>query len=256
MKLRNESETLFIPLYGKAQMSSKNLIIKDPKAEEIIKNIDYDFSKLKQSKYLSMYMALRAKIIDDICSEYINNHRNPTIIHLGSGLDSRVLRVNQNYFSWYDIDYKNVIELRKEYYQENEKYKMIGKSILDLSWLNQIKEDKVLIILEGVTMYLNEDKIKTLLNAIHSKFKRATIIFDAYSKKAVKLSKIKNPVNKMEAKVSFGINNYQDIIKINNNYRFISSYSIKDHSIKNFIFNHFYSGKLADSLYKIYKFKI
>ena len=60
MKFSNESKTMFIPLYGKVLMSKNKKIIKDTKAEEIIKSIDFDFSKLKQSKWLSMYMALRA----------------------------------------------------------------------------------------------------------------------------------------------------------------------------------------------------
>ena len=54
MTMNNESKTLFIPLYGKALMSKKDLFLKDLKAEEIINKIDYDFTKLKQSKWLSM----------------------------------------------------------------------------------------------------------------------------------------------------------------------------------------------------------
>ncbi len=70
MELNNESKTLFIPLYGKAMMSKNNLFINDPKAEEII------------------YMALRAKIIDEICNRYITQNPNTTVIHLGCGLDN------------------------------------------------------------------------------------------------------------------------------------------------------------------------
>ena len=117
MELKNKSKTLFIPLLGKAEMSKQNLIIKDLKAEEIVNNID--LGDIKNSKYLSMYMALRSKIIDDLVNEYMNNHFNATVIHLGCGLDSRVLRVNDKYTKWYDVDYKEVIDIRKEYYEEN-----------------------------------------------------------------------------------------------------------------------------------------
>lgn len=108
MKLNNESKTLFIPLLGKAIMSKNNLFLHDQKAEEIILNIDYNFKALKQSKWLSMYMSLRASIIDELCNKYIINHDNVTIIHLGCGLDSRYLRVNQQFYNWYDIDFKSV----------------------------------------------------------------------------------------------------------------------------------------------------
>ena len=152
MELKNESKTLFIPLLGKAKMSEQNLIIKDTKAEEIINKINYDFSKVKNSKYLSMYMALRARILDNLVNEYINNHYSSTIIHLGCGLDSRVLRVNENFSKWYDVDYKEVIDIRKEFYKEDDKYQMISSSILDFSFLDNNKENNVLIIMEGVSM--------------------------------------------------------------------------------------------------------
>ena len=81
-------------------MSKNNLFIDDPKAEEIISEMDFNFSRLKQSKWLSMYMALRAKIIDEICNRYITQNPNTTVIHLGCGLDSRCLRVSYSFRMW------------------------------------------------------------------------------------------------------------------------------------------------------------
>lgn len=94
MKLKNESKTLFIPLLGKALVSKDKLFLHDPKAEEIILKLDYDFDSLKQSKWLSMYMSLRSLLIDELCDKYILEHPNATILHLGCGLDSRCLRIN------------------------------------------------------------------------------------------------------------------------------------------------------------------
>lgn len=136
MKLNNESKTLFIPLLGKALMSKDNLFLHDRKAEEIISKIDYDFDSLKQSKWLSMYMSVRALLIDELCNKYIVEHPNATIIHLGCGLDSRCLRVKQNYKNWYDVDYEEVIRIRKKFYSEDNNYKMIGSSVTDYKWLD------------------------------------------------------------------------------------------------------------------------
>lgn len=71
MELNNESKTPFIPLLEKAIMSKDNLFLHDPKAEEIISKIDYDYNSLKQSKWLSMYMSVRTLIIDELCNKYI-----------------------------------------------------------------------------------------------------------------------------------------------------------------------------------------
>ena len=263
MELSNESKTLFIPLYGKALMSKKNLFIKDLKAEEIVGKVNFEFNKLKQSKWLSMYMALRSQIIDEICNKYILQNPNTTIIHLGCGLDSRYLRVKNNYSNWYDIDFESVINLRKEFFEENEKYKMIGKSVTDFAWIEQVTEktQNVLIVAEGLMMYLSEPEIELVLKTINSKFTNVTLVFDAYSKKGVKYSKIKNPVKQMNASIKWGINNENDFLKLNQNLEFLREYTIKSNEkllkgSTKFIFEKIYCGKFAESLYKIYEFRI
>lgn len=263
MDLSNESKTLFIPLYGKALMSKKKLFINDLKAEEIISKINFNFKKLKQSKWLSMYMALRSKIIDDICSDYIKDNIKVVVIHLGCGLDSRYLRIKRDNLLWYDIDFENVINLRKQFYSNNKQYQMIGKSVTNLSWLDEVNTNNqnILIIAEGLTMYLSEKELMKLIKGINNKFANATIVFDAYSKKAVKISKLKNPVNKMNAKIKWGMNNPNEFTMLNKNLKFIKAYSIKNKEnklkgITKFIFENIYCGKISESLYKIYTFKL
>ena len=262
MELSNESKTLFIPLYGKALMSKKGLFLNDPKSEEIISKIRYDFTSLKQSKWLSMYLSLRASIIDELCNKYIENYKKATIIHLGCGLDSRVLRIKQEFYKWYDIDFSNVIELRKKYYKQNIKYEMIGSSVLDYKWIDEIEKSKnILIILEGLTMYLSDIEIKELINEIQIKLGNVNLIFDAYSIKAVKISKIKNPVNQMNASIKYGIDSPKDFLKLNKNLEYVDTYLIKKDNndlsgLTKIIFNNLYCGKLSQSYYKIYEFKL
>ena len=262
MKLNKESKTLFIPLLGKAIMSKEGLFLEDKKAEEILSKIDYDFNSLKQSKWLSMYMSLRALIIDELCNEYISKNSNLTVIHLGCGLDSRCLRVNNNFNIWYDIDYETVINLRKEFYETNSKYKMIGSSILNYDWLDKINDfENILIVAEGLTMYLEKEEIKELIFQINKKFKNVHLIFDAYTNKGVKVSKIKNPVNKMNAKIKYGFDNTGEFISLNKNLRHIRAHSIRKEKndlkgLTKFIFNNLYCGKISDCLYKIYEFDL
>ena len=262
MELNNESKTLFIPLLGKAIMSKDNLFLHDPKAEEIISKIDYDFNSLKQSKWLSMYMSVRALLIDELCNKYISEHLNATIIHLGCGLDSRCLRVNQDFDTWYDIDYENVIDIRKKFYDTDSKHKMIGSSVIDYKWLDQIKStDNIMVVAEGLTMYLSEEEIKELVSQINNKLGDAHLLFDAYSKKGVRSSKIKNPVNQMNAEVKYGIDNPDEFLSLNDNLEYIATHLIKKednnlHGLTKLIFNNLYCGKISQSIYKIYEFNL
>lgn len=262
MELNNESKTLFIPLLGKAIMSKDNIFLDDPKAEEIIENLDYDFSSLKQSKWLSMYMSLRSLIIDELCNNYLKEHEDATIIHLGCGLDSRNLRIKENFKKFYDIDYESVIEIRKKFYEEDYKYKMISSSVTDNNWLNKIEPTKnILIVAEGLTMYLKEQEIKKLISDINNKFDNVYFIFDAYTKKGVKLSKTKNPVNRMNAAIKYGIDNPNEILMLNKNLEYVKTHLIKKDNnnlqgLTKFIFNNLYCGKVSQSLYKIYEYKL
>lgn len=262
MELNNESKTLFIPLLGKALMSRDNLFLHDSKAEEIISKIDYDFNSLKQSKWLSMYMSVRALIIDELCNKYILEHPNATIIHLGCGLDSRCLRVNQNYKNWYDVDYEEVISIRKNFYSEDSSHKMIGSSVIDFKWLEQIEDnDNIMVVAEGLTMYLREEEIKILISRMSERYGDVHLLFDAYTKKGVRSSKIKNPVNQMNAEVKYGIDSPQEFLSLNEKLEYVATHLIKKddnnlHGLTKFIFNNLYCGKISQSIYKIYEFNL
>lgn len=262
MELSNESKTLFIPLLGKAIMSKQNLFLSDSKAIEIISKIDYDFNSLKQSKWLSMYMSLRASIIDDATNEYLSSHNDCVVIHLGCGLDSRCLRVNKGYYRWYDIDYDNVIDIRRQFYKESDNYKMIGSSVVDFNWLEQIEQrDNILIVAEGLTMYLSMDEIKELLKNINTKFKNVHLLFDAYSKIGVRASRFKNPVNQVGAKIKYGFNKESEFMNMHDNLKHYKTRIIKKkkNNLKGFtkfIFNNLYCGKVSQLIYKIYEFDL
>jgi len=211
--LSNESETLFIPLYGKALMSKSNKILSDKKAEEIVDSVDYDFSKLKVAKKIQVFMSLRAAIIDDYADSFIGKNPDCIVLHLGCGLDSRALRVSEKAKCWYDLDYPDVIKIKKQFFKETSQYKMIGSSVTDLDWMNQIDYtgEPVLIIAEGLLMYLSENQVKKLFVSLKDKFYDAEIIFDAFSKTTVKYSKYQPSIKKTEAKILWGIDSPKEI---------------------------------------------
>ena len=262
MNLNNENKTLFIPLYGKALMSSKELFIKDKKAEDIINSIDFDLKDIDKSYYLAMYLSARARVIDDIVNMYIDKYPDLVIIHLGCGLDSRCMRVNNKYVDWYDIDFESVINVRKRYYSESSKYHMIAKKVNDLSWVDDIKKtNHTLVVAEGLMMYLTSNMINNIIDKISSEFNNTTIVFDSYSKLGFRLSKIKNPANRLNANIKYGMKSVDEFLKFNKHLRFVKSYKIMYHEkrlpkIKRFVYEHLYCGIISSFLYKIYVFNI
>lgn len=84
---------------------------------------------------------------------------------------------------------------------------MIASSIMDFSWMDRIDYhgEYVHFLMEGVSMYLSESEIKSLMGEIQRKFGFCTFTFDAYTTLAAKCSKFKNPVNNVHAKIDFAM---------------------------------------------------
>jgi O-methyltransferase involved in polyketide biosynthesis len=210
--LKNEMETLIIPLYGKAKMSEIG-VFKDSYAEAAIDKLDYDYSRLKIQNKTQVMLAMRAAIIDGFTKDFISKNPNCLVLHLGCGLDARFMRLGIQIEKWYDLDFPEVIDIKKQLYRETENYKYISSSVTDLRWIDSIEaiENKVLVIAEGLFMYLSESEIKALFGALKSKFESYTIIFDAYSKLTAKSSRNHPSLKKTGATIKWGVDDPWEI---------------------------------------------
>ena len=56
------NKTLYIPLYGKASVSKKGIILQDKKAEMIWKKEGFDLKGKAKSKWLTYYMGMRSAV--------------------------------------------------------------------------------------------------------------------------------------------------------------------------------------------------
>ncbi|HBY99418.1 MAG TPA: hypothetical protein DEP84_36685 [Chloroflexi bacterium] len=121
-----EKETMLMTLYGRAlQSRSKDPILQDKWAEDAVNRIDYDFGKLKMREHRTLLIAIRAKQLDLWTTRYLADHPNATVLHLGCGLDSRIYRIDPPAsVRWFDVDYPEVIELRRRLYPERAGYRM------------------------------------------------------------------------------------------------------------------------------------
>lgn len=213
-----EKETSLLMLYAKAVQSQwQNPILRDPLAEEAIRRIDYDFGKERWNKIWnktgSMIVAIRARNFDLLTTSYLADHPDATVLHLGCGLDTRVYRVDPPAsVNWFDVDYPDVIELRRKLYPERLGYRLIGTSLEDLHWLDEIPVDQpALIVAEGVLMYLAEDNVKALLNALTRRFPGGQMVFDAVNSWAVRKN---SNVAGTGASFKWAVDDPQDIKKL------------------------------------------
>ena len=190
--LTEEKETLFITLYAKAlDYRSKHSVLHDKAADDILRLVKYDFSK--HSLVGNGIMVIRAGQFDEWIRAFIAKNKNAVVVYLGCGLDTRIKRINPtSSVRWFDVDYPEVIELRKNFFEENDSYTMIASSVTNTNWLEKIPADlPSIIVAEGLLEYLEVEEVKTLLDRITTHFRQGEIIFDVMSPFAIQSGKEK-----------------------------------------------------------------
>ncbi len=207
------NRTLFIPLYGKAMVSRKGIILHDPSAEKIWGEEAFPIHGKSKSKWLAYNMAMRARVFDDWTDSLLAQNSEALVLHIGCGLDSRCRRVKQRYERWFDCDFPDVIDMRKKYFEETDGYHMIT---LDASDSEQIKKlpdsDEVIVVLEGISMYLPDNKIHDFLKALTEKYREVHVLMDVYTVFGARASKYKNPVNDVGVTTLYGIDDIGKVI--------------------------------------------
>jgi O-methyltransferase involved in polyketide biosynthesis len=216
-----EKETMLMTLSGRATQSQwKNPILRDPWAEEAMRHIDYDLSKqLSGVSSWGMWrdigptiIATRAATFDQLTKRYLSENPDATVLHVGCGMDSRVFRIDPPAgVRWYDLDYPDVIDLRRQLFPERgASYHLVGARLDDLRWLDEVPRDRPgLLIAEGVFHYLSEADVKALLNAVVAHFPRGEVIFDICNPWIVK--KVGSNVGGTGATYKWGLDDPQDI---------------------------------------------
>lgn len=260
--MNNVNKTLYIPLYGKALVSKKGIILSDKKAEEIWKSEKFPLKGKSKSKWLAYYMGMRSAVFDKWTVHKLNEHQNSIVLHLGCGLDSRIHRLGVSHTHWYDVDFQSVIDERKKHYKETENYRMISADLKDSAFIEKFPTaTHAIILLEGVSMYLSNAELQQLLATLNRKFEHLFVLVDCYTPFAAKMSKVRNPINDVGVSTVFGVESPQ-ILEENTGLNFIKEHEITPqylinelHGFERFIFKFLYAGSLAKKLYKLYEYE-
>ncbi|MBQ2288936.1 MAG: class I SAM-dependent methyltransferase [Lachnospiraceae bacterium] len=259
--MNNVNKTLYIPLYGKAYVSRKNIILRDKKAEEIWNQMNFELKGKAKSKWLAYYMSMRAAIYDLWVEQELKKNPKAIVLHIGCGLDSRIERVSAENTLWYDIDFPEVVEERRKFYVESKYYHMIAADMRKDTWKEHIApEQDAIIVLEGVSMYFKPDELVNLLSSLSGHFKSVCILMDCYTEKAAQVSKYKNPINEVGVTVVYGCDDPVGLadksgLKFEKEYDMTPQKYINElQGMERKIFKNLFAGSFAKSMYRMYEF--
>lgn len=259
--MNNVNKTLYIPLYGKAYVSKTGLFLSDKKAKEIWEAEGFKLRGKAKSKWLAYYMGIRSAVFDGWVKEQTSAIPDAAIIHIGCGMDSRIIRVGASGHKWYDVDFPEVIKEREKYYTESDEYSMIaGDARSPEKWLGAVSEKSAIIVMEGVSMYLAPDELRGLMTAISETFDRVALLVDCYSRFAAKMSKLKNPIKSVGVSRVYGLDDPDEIatdalIFISEHNMTPERYIDELSGSEKRIFNKLYAGGFSKKLYRLYEYK-
>ncbi|KAI1364747.1 S-adenosyl-L-methionine-dependent methyltransferase [Xylaria arbuscula] len=198
VKLSPVEETMILTLWSRARdAASPNPVLGDIHAQKILDRVDADsFSPTlfpRDHRYYD-YITVRAKHLDGWCKAFLfaHAHEPVTVLHLACGLDLRAMRLQPSCgrnVHWIDLDKALVVNLRRRLIPEpiaaaggehrEWKYQLIGASATDESWIEEIPQDRPLLVVgEGIFPYLTAQEGTALLRRIVKRASSGCIVMD------------------------------------------------------------------------------
>jgi O-methyltransferase involved in polyketide biosynthesis len=262
MAMNEINKTLYIPLYGKALVSGKNIILHDPKSQEIWDREGFPLKGKSKSKWLAYYMSMRAAAFDRWVQKKMEEQPDAAVLHLGCGMDSRAVRVDHGGHLWFDVDFPEVIRERKRHFSETEEYRMLGGDVRQKNWLEAIpKGGTAVVVMEGVSMYLTVPELLALLKQLSGHFDSAVLLMDTYTVFAAKATRYKNPINEVGVTQVYG---FDDPLMLTEKteFRFAGEHSLTPDAMiaelprrEQRFFRTMFAGKMAKKIYRLYEYK-
>lgn len=218
IELGNIEETLFVPLRGRIYATKNfNHILNDTKALEVASKIPEKYlSTNGESEYTLVCSAIRSMNMDKCIQDFINRYPNGSIINIGCGLETLFHRNNNNKTVFYELDLKDVMDLRREIIGSEEKDVCLAYSMFDYDWIDEVlktSEGPFLIVSSGVFYYFKEEEIIDFIRNV-DKLGDVEIVFDAVSKSGIKQSnKYMKKLGKEDAVMYFYVDKVEDFVK-------------------------------------------
>ncbi|MGY1439393.1 class I SAM-dependent methyltransferase [Streptomyces reniochalinae] len=197
-------ETLLIPLYGRAVETRKDQpALRDPRAEELVAAIDYDFARFDGLPSL-LGSVLRTCLFDHWARTFLEEHPDGTVVELGAGLNTRFERVDNGRARWVDLDLPDVAALRREFFPDTDRRHLVAASVTDRTWAGAVADfgqGAYLFCAEAVLPYLDEHEVRAVHDLIAERFPGSRLALDTASPHVVATQDTHDALSKVTARM-------------------------------------------------------
>lgn len=225
INLSGVPETMLQTIYARAKESSGRGVIHDTKAEEIIGKLDYDFTLADKDAAMCSGVIARTIVLDQMTKAWLASHPGAVVVNIACGMDTRCYRMT-GYEHWYNLDLPEAMTVRERLLPEGGTISQIAMSAMD-DWGGEISEQNkpVLILIEGLTMYLSEADVQRIFAVIAKRFCQATVFVETMNPMVVKRFKEKS-IDATKVKFTWGVKNGEALAELLLGFRFVEEHSL------------------------------
>lgn len=185
---------------------------------------------------LTVYIALRARQYDRYVSTFIKENPDGLVVSLGAGFDTRYWRVSDQPWNYIEVDLPEVVAAKQEVLAELTTYRLIGRSVLEEGWVEEIQaiqKGNVLFLAEGLLMYLPRPAVIDLINKLTTSFTNSQFVFEVVHERYTKGLWKRSVEARMKRRLGsdagssyqFGVRQARDIESLADNIRVVEEWS-------------------------------
>jgi O-methyltransferase involved in polyketide biosynthesis len=180
-ELGQVQQTLFFPLLARArETEGSRPLLSDPKAVELVRAIDFNADTFQMP--MRFLVVIRTMILDWWVRQFLAGNPGGTVVELGTGLNTRFERTDNGSVHWIDLDLPDTIEVRRRFFADTDRRRMLAASLVDEDWLAAVAElpGPYFFVADGVLTYLREEDVTNVLTRIAARFPGSRLAFDSY----------------------------------------------------------------------------
>ena len=214
--LEGVAETLLIPLYVRAQESERaDALLKDETAAALVRRLTFKFSKIKLQNHDILGLILRVREFDRFGRDFLKQHPDGVVVHIGCGFDTRFQRVDNGRVEWFDLDLPEVICMRRQLIPEtNPRYHLLEGSVFEAGWMESVcalRPRPCLFIAEGVFPYFETAQICGLVRKLKETFPGSELVFDAHRSWVLFSDNLQLILSGVKARLHFAIKDAREV---------------------------------------------
>ena len=169
---------LWVAVYRAMETKRRDALFKDPYAEILAGDRGKQIvDHLKDGKSSAWSMIVRTVVLDEFIDRVIREDGVDTVVNLATGLDARPYRMDlPSSLKWIEVDFPDMISYKEEKLAQARPRSSLERVKLDLSAPKERRElfkringsaNRVLVITEGLLVYLKPEDVASLAADLH-----------------------------------------------------------------------------------------